>query len=176
MAAVFRIMELIFANVKCDFATKFTYVLLPICSNRAPTGLLMKRLSRQPLFPSRTFKSMEEIPFCLFGRIFHGSIHFYGFKKERLDFKEWNWLVSWKTRIEDLFGGRGGGCFYWLNNKHAFCLAEIWPLSSILGYRFYRKPKRFALWRGYVRAQRDDLLCYRKIPKISPSMYKPLQI
>ena len=113
-----------------------SYIWFPICPNRAPTGLLMKRLSRQPLFPSRTFKSMEEILFCLFGRIFHGSIHFYGFKKERLDFKEWNWLVSWKTRMEGLFGGRGGGCFYWLNNKQAFCLAEIWPLSSILDLGF----------------------------------------
>ena len=33
-------------------------------------------------------------------------------------------------------GGGGGGCFYWLNNKQAFCLAEIWPLSSILDLDF----------------------------------------
>ena len=101
----------------------------------------MKRLSRQPLFPRRTFKSMEEILFCLFSRIFHGSIHFYEFKKKRLDFKEWNWLVSWKTRIEDLFGGRGEGVFLLI--EQWTCILSGWNLTLILDprSRFSRKPK-----------------------------------
>lgn len=58
------------------------------------------------------------------------------------------------------FWGEGGRLFLLIEQQTG--ILSGWNLTLILDprSRFSRKPKRFALWRGYVRAQREDLLCY----------------